>query len=134
VLSCPVKSRPSLANLPGINTYVKRPCNPSRINTYKIVELKTLWNQHLQKKAGLPPPFRALCTFPLAAAHSSAPNYSRLTPLRPANLPTFQRSTCQRFLLSPLERTLTKNAPITPLDLTLTNSLDLKQDYALHKR
>jgi hypothetical protein len=45
--------------------------------------------------------------------------------LAPFNAPTFRRSACRRFLLTSLERTLTKNPPVSPVDLTLTKSLDL---------
>ncbi len=35
-----------------INTYASQLCNPCRMNTYTNAALKTLWNEHLQKKCG----------------------------------------------------------------------------------
>ncbi len=37
---------------PGMNTSIKCACNPSRMNTSKIIGLKVLWNEHLRKKVG----------------------------------------------------------------------------------
>jgi hypothetical protein len=105
-----VKSRITPANSPGINTYKKRACNPFRINTCEISRLKTVWNQHLQKTCRVPPPFHRLC----------------MIFLWPLNVPTLQRSTCQRFSLTSLDLTLTQNALASPVDLTLTKYMDLK--------
>jgi len=127
-----VKIGLSHANPPRINTYKNRACNPSRINIYRIVELKTLWNQHLQKKAGvvLARLKSQICFLSVSLARESDSPHPRLKnqpcPLALFNVQPPQRSTGRRFLLTPLERTLTDFAPVSPVDLTLTKSLDLK--------
>ena len=49
--SPPCSSRP-LSNSSTINTYAKCAANPRGMRTYKIIGLKTSWNEHFRKMGG----------------------------------------------------------------------------------
>jgi len=90
---------------------IKRTCNPFMMRSSKTLDLKSFRIRSYEKRRGvgvvLPRFKRQVCC------------------LAPFNAPTFQRSTCRHSWLTPLERTLTKNARVSLVDRTLTKSLDL---------